>query len=106
MPSVSKQPSNEQESTHFFIMVLRAPRSSIKGKQGKEWVSRQRLRQAKVGKEGELPVLLFLPSRLLGPSVHAGVHRCTLPSENTPPLRSMTYSNPTTREKAETEYTA
>lgn len=57
MPSVSKQPSNEQESTHFFIMVLRAPRSSIKGKQGKEWVSRQRLRQAKVGKEGELPVL-------------------------------------------------
>lgn len=39
-----------KKCTHIFIMVLRAPKSSIKGKQGKEWISRQRLRQAKVGK--------------------------------------------------------
>lgn len=81
-------------------MVLRAPRSSIKGKQGKEWISRQRLRQAQVGKKGQLPVLPSLPSRWLGvqvcdtiPSVYAveniyaGVHGGTLSSENTPALR-------------------
>lgn len=32
--------------------------------------------------------------------------RCTLPSENILALRYMTHSNPTIREKAETEYTA
>lgn len=82
------------------------PDQALRASRGRSGYPDKGSRQAKVGKEGELPVLLFLPSRLLGPSVYAGVHRCTLPSENTPSLRLMTYSNPTTREKAETEHAA
>lgn len=41
-----------KKCTHFFIMVLRAPRSSIKGKQGKEWISRQGLKTGKGGEGG------------------------------------------------------
>lgn len=58
-------------------MVLRAPKSSIKGKQGKEGPPRQRLRQAKVGK-GEWtsgsPVSTFQTAGTVGattPSTYA-----------------------------------
>lgn len=98
----ANSPVVNKKCTHFFIMVSRAPRSSIKGKQGKEWISRKGSRQAKVGKEGEL--LLFLPSRLLGPSVYAGVHRCTLPSENTPSLSLIQIQRPERKQKLNTQH--
>lgn len=78
----------------------------------------QRLRQAQVGKKGQLPVLPSLPSRWLGvqvrdttPSVYAveniyaGVHGCTLSSENTPALRYDLFKSNNQRERVETEYT-
>lgn len=50
LPSVNKQPSKEQEMHTHLHHGAKSPKSSIKGKQGKEWLPRQRLRQAKVRK--------------------------------------------------------
>lgn len=102
--------------TYILIAVSRASISSIKGKQGREQLPGQRLRQAMEGKgEGTSgpPVSTFQTAGstvcTTTPNAYAvenELHACPGPTAYTPALRYMAYYNPTTRDKAETEYTA